>query len=79
MKRTLELLSASKWYHYKTLEKCFKDSVIEKYSQKDRANVDFEFVIFKRMWNTTHFIVHPKTKRLKYVSDESIREAGFKN
>ena len=77
MNRTLKRIDEQKWYHLETLKKYYVGRQMQTISHRDNNGKEFTFVNFKRLWNDALFIVHPKTKRLRWATLDAHREVGF--
>lgn len=77
MNRTLKYIDVQKWYHLETLKKFYAGKQMRVESCKDNNNKEFTFINFKILWGEARFIMHPKTKRLKYITPAVYTEVGF--
>lgn len=74
MKRKIEFVDSGKWYHLETLKKFFKNRLCTFDTNIDVNGEPYDVVKFRKGWNYSVFVVHPKNKRIKYASVESVAE-----
>lgn len=76
MDRRIKFIDRNKWYHIESLKKHFKKEGA-KGIQYDINEKPYEVILFRSGFCTTTFVVHPKTKRLKYLTIEALKELGY--
>ena len=77
MKRILKTIDHRKWYHLETLKKFYNNYKIECIEQNDAEGKQFTFVIFKYLWREHAYMMHPKTKRIKFLTNEVYNEVNY--